>query len=125
MSLTGDNIQQQVNAYIRNYAVDAFHDMNLNRILLQIIAWIDSGGTTGPVVSPNMMTVTSANFTTQYDCPIPSLNGQSLAIMWNDIPKPLVKGTDWSDFPGGGFTMLDPAFDKSAGTYTFWVFITT
>jgi hypothetical protein len=124
-SITGSNLQALIDENITTYAEKAFINKMLHTILSLIVQWIDSGGTTGPLVSPTLTIVTSANFITARDCPIVALNGQNIAVFWIDPSKPLVKGTDWTDYPGGGFTMSNPAFDASAGTFTFWVFITT
>jgi len=124
-NVTQSNIDALIDEFCRNYPQEFFHNMSGNRILKMITAWIASGGTTGPVINPGMTLVTSANFSTTVDCPIPLLAGQSLAILWVDPPKPLIKGTDWVDLAGGGFTMTVPGFDSTASTYTFWVYITT
>ena len=122
-SPTGANLINQINTYILNYAPAAFHNKALNNILLQLVAWIDSGGTTGPVTTPAVLIVTSANFTTAVDCPIPSYNGHTIAVLWCDIPKPLVQGVDFTPYAGGGFTMLTPGFNSGSGTFTFWVLL--
>ena len=123
MSVTGANLSAQINQYITSYGVKAFHNKELNSILLQIIQWIDSGGTTGPVTAPAVLVVTSANFTTGVDCPIPAYNGHTIAVLWCDIPKPLVQGVDFTPYVGGGFTMLTPGFNSGSATYTFWVLL--
>jgi len=120
MSIT-TNIQNDINTYVRNYPVESFHDMRLNSILLRMCQLLDSisGGT---VTNPPAVTVTSANFTTAVDCPIPSLNGHNLSILWGDVPKLLIQGTDFSLYAGGGFTMLIPGFNASVNpaNMTIW-----
>ena len=123
MSVTGTNLINQINQYITNYGVKAFHNKELNSILLQLVQWVDGGGTIGPVTAPAVLVVTSANFTTAIDCPIPSYNGHTLAILWCDIPKPLVQGVDFTPYVGGGFTMLTSGFNSGSATFTFWIML--
>jgi hypothetical protein len=114
MSVTGQNLTNQINAVVRNYAPDAFHNMGMNNILLLFVQWIDSiAGSGSGTAAPSVVPVTAANFTTATDCPQPLLNGDSLVIFWNDVGKFLTKGTDWIDFVGGGFTIIIPGFDAT------------
>jgi hypothetical protein len=122
---TASDLITDIDNHINNYAPDAFHDKWLWNILRRMVAWIASGGTTGPLVSPGLMIVTSADFTTTTDCPIPALDGLNITVLWDDPPKPLIEGTDFTDLAGGGFRVTIPGFDATASTFTFWVFTTT
>lgn len=123
MSLT-TAIQNDINAYIRNYAVSAFHDMRLNSILLRICQQLD-GISGGVVTNPPAIQVTQVNFTSATDCPIPSLNGHSLAIFWNDANRFLIPGTDFTPYVGGGFTILIPGFDATSINVFMTIFTTS
>lgn len=124
-SLNYTNLVALINRYVRNYPVEAFHDMQLNRILLMLSQWIESGGTTGPFIAPAIFPVTSANFTTATDCPIPSLIGQTIQIFWNEqnrfLEKDAAGGAEWTDLPGGGFRVLITGFDKALDNFHFYV----
>jgi len=122
---TYSDLVNDINDWVTNYAPKAFLNKRLNNLLLRIIAWINSGGTTGPVIAPNMTIVTSADFSNATDCPIVALNGLTIGVLWVDIPKPLIETVDWTPLAGGGFTMLTAGFDSGSATYTFWVFTTT
>lgn len=121
MSTTGQNLINQINAKIRNYAVEAFHNMALNSILLQIIAWID-GQSGGITATSQVLQITSADFTNATDCPLVALNGANLVIFFNEGQKYLIKTTDWIDLVGGGFRVTIPLFDSTADTYHFFIY---
>jgi len=123
MSAISDLISD-INTWIDNYAPNAFLNKRLNNILLRLVGLLQTliGGPT--IAMPAVTIVTSANFTTATDCPIAALNGLNITVLWVDPPKPLILGTDFSALAGGGFRVLIPGFDKSLGTYTFWVFTT-
>ena len=74
---------------------------------------VDGIGTWKPINNIFVPTtfITSADFTTSTDCPLPSLIGKKLALFWNDVPKYLYKGVDWHDLPGGGFSIDILDFD--------------
>ena len=114
------NIDILIDTYVRNFATEAFHDMQLNRIL-HLLNQNGSGG--APSVPPAgyfaTLFVTQANFTTAIDCPITALNGYNIAVFWNDVQRYLKKGTEWNPFTGGGFTILLPGFDATTQTFTF------
>lgn len=124
MALT-TSIQLLINTYVRNYAEPAFHDMNLNRILLLMCQALD-GISGGVIINPpaSAVTVTAANFTGSpaVNCALPQLVGQNLSILWGDVPKLLIQGTDFNLYAGGGFTMLTPGFDATVnpGNMTVW-----
>jgi hypothetical protein len=73
-------------------------------------------------ITPGPMAVTSLDFSTSTQCPIPSLNGMALSIFWNDLNRYLIPGTEWSPLAGGGFTVLIPGFDASTTNYSFYLF---
>lgn len=127
MSLTGDNIDAQIDQWIRNYAVTAFHDMRLNAILHMMVDWIDSGGTTGSITGyPNLTAVTSADFTNATDCPMPTLGGATIQVYWNEGNRFLEKdASEWTDLVMGGFSVTLAGFDSTAANYHFKVFTTT
>jgi len=124
MSLATDNIQAQINLYIGAYAVDAFHNKNLNRILLLMLQLLSNGGS-APTAGM-MFHFTSANFINATDCPIPSLLGQNLVVFWAEPPKTLIQGTNFTLLPGGGFSVTDAGFDAITGSpnYNFFVSVT-
>ncbi len=121
---TASDLINDINNWVTNDAAKSYKNKRLNNILLRIVGFISSGGTTGPAIQPNLTLVTSADFTTTTDCPIPALIGLNITVLWVDPPKPLVLGTDFSVLAGGGFRVLIPGFDATAATFTFWVFTT-
>lgn len=70
----------------------------------------------------SMRTAVSSNFSTAVNCPLPSLNNDSLQIFWNDLGRFLVEGTEWQNLSGGGFRILVPGFDATANSYTLTVY---
>lgn len=66
--------------------------------------------------------ITSTNFSTDVDCPLPALNGDSLQIFWNDLGRFLVEGAEWSPLAGGGFSVLVPGFDATSTGYSLSVY---
>lgn len=127
MSIWAQGLTNQVNAYVRNYPLEAFQNKNLNAILLQLIQQIDNliGG--GPITMAGTLNITQANFVNATDCPLVNLAGQSLCIFMNDIPRYLKKGVEWQDYPGGGFSIIKAGdfanFDATANNYQFYVSI--
>lgn len=123
MSANAENIKVQVNKWIRNYAVPAFHDMRLNAILNQIVDLADSasgGGGNGSVV----VELTSANFTNATDCPLTSLAGKSIAVFHNESSRFIIKADgEWSDLAGGGFRVNLVGFDSTTQNFHFYVFV--
>lgn len=81
---------------------------------------IGSGG--GGATGFSLHMVSSANFSTATACPIASLANDSLAVFWNDIGRFLQEGTEWVDYPGGGFTILLPGFNASTNSYHLTVY---
>lgn len=122
MSIWAQGLINLINQKVRNYPLESFQDMNMNSILIQIVQQIDNVIGGGPISEANCLSVTQANFTTTKDCPLTALNGFSLAIFMQDVGNFLVKGRDWQDYPGGGFTMLIPGFDATANNYQFYVY---
>lgn len=122
MSANAENIKTQINKWIRNYAVDGFHNMRLNSILLQLVDLADAmggGGGNGSVVIP----LTSANFINATDCPLTSLAGKSIAVYLNDDQKFLEQDAgEWADLAGGGFKITIPGFDSTTSNFHFYVF---
>lgn len=84
-------------------------------------AFLLGSGTAGGN-SFSMRTVVSANFSTGINCPLPSLNNDSLQIFWNDLGRYLDEGSEWQNLSGGGFSILVPGFDASAHGYTLTVY---
>ena len=123
MSTTAQNIINQINKYCRNYATEFFHDMNGNRILLQLVQWIDgiSGGT---FQAASMVPVTRADFTHATKCPLIALNGKNLNIYWNEGNKWIEKDAgEWTDLVGGGFQITIDGFNSGDANYHFKCFI--
>jgi hypothetical protein len=124
MSANAENIKNQINTWVRNYAVPAFHNMRLNAILLQMVDLCDAAGSgiggTGSVI----VELTSANFVNDTDCPLTSLAGQNLAIFWNELQRFLVKADgEWSDLPGGGFKVNMAGFEASSNNYHLYAYV--
>lgn len=109
---TQADIDVLIDDKIRNYAVEAFHDLALNRILHLLNQNTTSSGPGSG--SFGTIFVTSADFSDATNCPLPALNGYNIALFWNDVPKYLKKGTDWTPRVGGGFTILIAGFDATA-----------
>lgn len=112
-----------IDEFIGNYAVTAFHNMNLNRILhlLLDLAASGSGGGGGLAFA---LPVTSADFINATDCPIVSVAGQNLFIIWAEGSKIMVQGIDFTLLVGGGFSVTIPGFDSTTDTFHFFVFTT-
>ncbi len=124
MSANAENIKIQINQWVRNYAVSAFHNMRLNAILLQMVDLCDAAGSgtggSGSVVAE----LTSANFINATDCPLTSLASKSLAIFMNEDQRFLIKADgEWSDLAGGGFRINIPGFDSTTANYHFYAFV--
>lgn len=129
MSANAENIKTLINQKVRNYAVDAFHNMSMNQILLMITDLADSyggGGGNGSVV----VKLTSANFvipsggTAATDCPLTTLAGKSIAVFWNENQRYIEKDAgEWTDLPGGGFRVLIPEFDASTANFHFYAYV--
>ena len=115
------NINAQIDQFVRNYALDAFTNLNLNRILHLItqLADANSSGTSGGDILP----MTSANFINSTDCPISSLNGTNLRIYFGEQQKFLEQdASEWTPLTGGGFRITIPNFDSTLTNYHFYVF---
>lgn len=127
MSANAENIKTLINQKVRNYAVDSYKDMALNRILLMMTDLADSygggggnGSTTVELTSANF--ITPAGSTRATDCPLTTLAGQRIAVFFNENQRYLIKANgEWSDLPGGGFRVLLPEFDASQSNYHFYV----
>jgi hypothetical protein len=122
MSATAENIKVQINQWVRNYAVEAFQDQRLNRILLQMVDFIDvvtGGGGSGSAV----VELTSANFINATDCPLTTLADKNIAVFFNENSRFLIKADgEWSDLPGGGFRIDLAGFDSGTQNFHFYVF---
>jgi hypothetical protein len=121
MSIAGQNLKNIINLRVRNYPLESFQNMWMNTILNLLVDLADTGGSGGS--SESALKVVSANFTTATDCPLSALNGENLAIYWNDANKFLDSATDFTPYVGGGFTILIPGFNSTTANYTFYVFI--
>lgn len=129
MSANAENIKTLINQIVRNYAVESFHNMGMNRILLMIVDLADSyggGGGNGSVV----VKLTSANFivpsggSRATDCPLTTLAGKSIAVFWNENSRFIEQDMgEWTDLPGGGFSVIIPGFDASAANFHFYAFV--
>jgi hypothetical protein len=123
MSANAENIKVLINQKVRNYAVDSYKDMALNRILLMMTDLADSyggGGGNGSVI----VQATSANFTNTTDCPLTTLAGKNIAVFWNENQRFIEKDAiEWDDLPGGGFRVLIAGFDATAANFHFYVYV--
>lgn len=127
-SLTAQNIINQINKYVRNYAVDAFKDMRLNAILLQMVSLADAAGGGSAPISAQAQTIpiTSADFTNPTDCPKLILNGLQYSIYWNEGQRYILQDAgEWSYLSGGGFRVTMAGFDPSSTNYHFFLEIST
>jgi hypothetical protein len=123
VSTNGDDIRADIYAYVKNYAVEAFKDLRLQGILLRMLALFDNGGTGGSSTG-NVVELTSADFTTTIDCPIPYLDGVPFVLYWNEGTRFLEKdANEWADYPGGGFTVTLTGFDATVQTFHFLAII--
>lgn len=64
--------------------------------------------------------VTSSNFSSATECPLPALAAFDLEIFWVDLPNFTFQ---WTPLVGGGFEMTAPGFDANAVNYTFILFL--
>jgi len=120
MSTNGANIKSLINQFVRNYPIEAFRNMALNRILLLLADLADNGGGSGGGGTPFVIPLTSANFVNTTDCPITSFAGSNISVFWNEANRFLNKDQgEWQDLPGGGFRVLMLNFDSTKGTYHF------
>lgn len=73
----------------------------------------------------SLRNITSSNFSTSINCPLPALNGDSLQIFWNDLGRFLTEGIEWNPLSGGGFIISVPGFDATANSYNFTIYSNT
>lgn len=124
MSANAENIKAQINQVVRNYAVEAFHNMNLNRILLQMVDFIDAVSGGGGSNGSALVELTSADFINATDCPLTTLVDQNIAVFFNENSRFLIKADgEWSDLPGGGFRVNLTGFDSTTLNFHFYVFV--
>lgn len=122
MSPTAQNIANYINLYVRTYPKDAFDDMRLNFILLQMLALADAnGGGSGPTSNNNQtFQYTSADFSSSTTVNDSQLLGLQYALFWNEAQRYLeMDAGEFSYVSGGGFTVNLAGFDSSAGDYHF------
>lgn len=123
MSANAENIKSLINQVVRNYAVTAFQNMGLNRILLMLTDLADSyGGGAGN--GSILVQITSANFINATDCPLTTLAGKNIAVFWNENSAFLEKDKgEWADLAGGGFRILVPDFDSTKANFHFYAYV--
>lgn len=123
MSANAENIKTLINQIVRNYAVQSFQNMGMNRILLMLTDLADAyggGGGNGSVI----VQLTSANFINATDCPLTTLAGKNIAVFWNENSAFLEKDkSEWADLAGGGFRVLVPDFNSSTANYHFYAYV--
>jgi hypothetical protein len=122
MSANAENIKNQINKFIRNYPVEAFQNMHMNAIMLQMVDLCDAaGGGTGGSGS-NLVELRSSNFINATDCPLTTLAGLELAVFLSDLQRYLYKDEgEWTDLPGGGIRILLAGFDAVHNNYHVYV----
>lgn len=128
MSPNALNIVNDVNLYIRNYAVDGFANLRLNSILLRLINLADVAGGGSPATSSQAQTIpiTSADFTNATDVPKTILNGLQYSIYWNEGQRYILQDAgEWSYLSGGGFKVTMAGFDPTTTNYHFFLEIST
>lgn len=125
MSPTAQAIANQINEYIRNTPLDAFADLNLNRILLNMLALADvtGGGGGGNAYAGLCIPIVSANFTDATNCGMSFLAGTPIEVYWEEGQRFLKKDQgEITDKPGGGFTVGIPGFNSATDNFHFYVF---
>lgn len=116
------NIDAQIDLYVRNNALDAFTNLNLNRIL-HLINQLADANSGASAAAGDILPLTSANFIDATNCPIPSLNGINLRIYYGEANRFLEQDQgEWQPYTGGGFTVLVEGFDSTKQNYHFYVF---
>lgn len=129
MSPNAANIIAQINKYIRNDALPAFSDFNLNRILTLMSLLADGSGGGGGALASAMYRFNSANFIDpgsgrKTDVIAPVLNGFDIALYWNQGTRYLEQDLgEYSLLPGGGFRILIAGFDASLDNFQFYATI--
>jgi hypothetical protein len=119
MSATGDIVRALILTNVRNYPVEAFHDLNMQRILLLLLDMAE-GLQGGAIPPPNPIAITSADFINATDAPLPTLNGFDTVVFWNEANRYLWQDRDeWEPLPGGGFRVTLADFDSTADNYHF------
>lgn len=141
--MQGDNIRIQVRLasnYLQPVLME-FDDEQYSCIMAELVNIHTTGdvpvdviqGNTAEVPdgpgSPYLIPITSEDFKTEDEPPVPSpnhypnaaLNGKALAIFWNDIPRYLTPD-EW-DHAGNGINILVDGFDATANAYNFFIYI--
>jgi hypothetical protein len=122
MSPTALAIMADINKYIRGYPQDWSTDLNLNRILLRMLALADANaGGGGPTNSTsNTYAYTSADFSTATQMSDGQLLGIQYALFWNEEQRYLdLAGGEYSFLPAGGFQINVAGFDSATDNYHF------
>lgn len=123
MSPLAAAIQNDINTYIRNTPLDAFAELNLNRILLNMLFLADGSGGGGGQ-SGAIIPLTSVNFVNDTDCPLGFLQGTNLSVYWQEQGRFLLPDAgEVAMLPGGGFQVLIPGFNRNNDNYHFYVLI--
>lgn len=125
MSVASDLIND-INDWVTNDAAKSYKNKRLNNILLRLVAWINSGGTTGPIVNvPNIYPIHQADFINATDAPLVALDGLILQVYYNAASRFLEPTTEWTDLAGGGVRILLTGFDSAVAPADFFIFIST
>ena len=123
MSAEAQNIIQLIDKWVRNYAIDAFHNLRLNQILKRLTALADAasgGGGTGTFV----IELTSADFINATDCPLITLVGKEFALFYDEGQRHLHQDAmEWEYLPGGGFKINLGGFDGVSNPVHFVVYV--
>lgn len=123
MSAEAQNIIQLIDKWVKNYAIDAFHNLRLNNILKRLAGLADaaSGGVgTGSFV----VEVGTAGFINATDCPLTTLVGKQFALFYDEAQRHLhIDDGEWAYLAGGGFRILLAGFDGTAAPVHFVVYV--
>lgn len=129
MTALAQQIVLLINEYVRNYAQDAFSNLNLNRILNLMVQLADANaGGTGPTNNlTEQYAFTSADFSDPANptsVPSAALNGLQYSVFVNELQRFLVD-SEMSLISGGGFKINITGFDPSTTNYHIIVTINT
>lgn len=129
MSPAAQSIANDINTFIRNVPLSAFADLNMNRILLNMLQLADvtgGGGGGGSLYSGLCIPIASSNFTGATNCNMSFLAGQPVQVYWEEGKHWLDKvAGEVVDLPGGGFQVGIPDFNSANDNYHFYVFPST
>jgi hypothetical protein len=82
-----------------------------------------TNGVSAAWLSPSL-SITSANFTSATECPLPDLEFSKFSLYYSDLANFIYEDINqWMYLTGGGFEVLIPGFDANANNVHFELFI--